>query len=114
MEEHARKNLQDAFVGDPDPLSEGANADATGPEAVEFKITAGTLRVQVPHGTKTEDILGGDRFYEADLTLEDGTRVAIQIAQGSDGANVVVHKDTSPGLSGIESDAASALDKSEH
>ena len=101
MREHARKNLQDAFVGDPDPLSEGANADLNSPEAVEFRIRSGVLRAQVPTGTDTNQVLGPDRFYQADLVLEDGTHVTITVAQGAEGVDVVVSGQPTPGLSAI-------------
>ena len=101
MQEHARKNLQDAFVGDPDPLSEGMNADEEGPEAVEFRVTSGILRAQVPADTETDEVLGPDRYYEAELVLDGGTRVSIQIAQGAEGVNVLVDGKVSPDLSGI-------------
>jgi hypothetical protein len=103
MQEHGRQNLQDAFVGDPDPLSEGMNSDPDAPEAVEFLITSGSLRAQVPAGTDTDDVLGPERFYDADLVLEDGTRVSITIAEGATGVNVLVNGTPVPGLSAIES-----------
>lgn len=109
MQEHGRKNLQDAFVGDPDPLSEGANADPHGGESVEFRIKSGTLRTQVPANTDTDSVLGPDRFYEADLLLEDDTRVTITIAHGSEGVDVLVNAEPTPGLSGIESTSKEAI-----
>lgn len=101
MQEHTRKNLQDAFVGDPDPLSEGMHGDEDGPEAVEFHVTSGILRAQVPANTETDQVLGPDRFYEADLVLDGGTRVSIQIAQGAEGVNILVDGKVTAGLSGI-------------
>ncbi|MCA1595236.1 MAG: hypothetical protein LC772_02255 [Chloroflexi bacterium] len=101
MLEYNRKNLQDAFVGDPDPLSEGMHGDDDGPEAVEFQVTSGILRAQVPADTATDQVLGPDRFYEADLVLDGGTRVSIQIAQGAEGVNILVDGKVTPGLSGI-------------
>ncbi len=104
MDEHKRKNLQDGFVGDADPLSEGCNTDEGAPESVEFRIKSGTLRAQVPNGTPTNQVLGPDRFYEADLVLEDDTRVTVQVAEGADGVNVTVGARTEPSLSGISAE----------
>ncbi|HET6385900.1 MAG TPA: hypothetical protein VFJ58_21115 [Armatimonadota bacterium] len=108
MQEHSRKNLQDAFVGDPDPLSEGVNSDPEAPVSVEFRIKSGLLRAQAPPETETDLVLGPDRFYEADLVLEDDTRVTIQIAEGAEGVNVAVNASPDPGLSGIESETVDA------
>ena len=94
MREHSRKNLQDLFVGDPDPLSEGANADQDSPEAVEFKVKSGRIWAQVPHGTQTESIFGPDRWYQAELVLDDDTRISVTISQGAEGVDITRHRNS--------------------
>ncbi len=47
-----RRNVQQAFVGEPDPNQEGIQAAATGEDAIEVEVHAGRVVVTVPAGTR--------------------------------------------------------------
>jgi hypothetical protein len=101
-----RRNVQQAFVGEPDPNQEGIDAAETGQDAVEFEIRGGRLLTTVDHETPDDHVLEHHGYLSGELLLEDGRRLTFEIHDGAEGAqwNVGSGREQEPfvGLSALE------------
>ena len=77
-----RNNMVQQFVGEPDPYSEGANAEGIGYEQVEFDIKCGTLSVVVPADTLDDDVLNEPRLVHIKIETMDGQKLEFEINHG--------------------------------
>ena len=79
-----RNNMVQQFVGEPDPYSEGANAEGIGYEQVIFDIKSGTLSVVVPADTPDEDVLSDPRVVHIKIETMDGQTLEFEINHHGD------------------------------
>ena len=50
-----RRNVQQGFVGEPDPSQEGLETQGEGEDAIEFDVRRGRIMVTVPAVTADDD-----------------------------------------------------------
>jgi hypothetical protein len=82
-----RRNIQMAFVGEGGgPTPEDATAIVEGDEAVDLKVTSGTLRVVVPAGTPERRLFDDASVLGGELVLENGQRFTFEIQEDAEGA----------------------------
>ncbi len=81
-----RRNVKQAFVGEPDPNQEGLAAEDEGRDAVELEVRSGRLLLTVPAGTPDDRIYEHRGYLTAELTLEDGQVLSFEIQDGAVGA----------------------------
>ena len=89
-----RLNVQDAFVGEPNPNQEGLAAAGGGDEAAIIEVEAGRLVAVVAPGTPDAEIFDAAQFIGLQLRLESGLTVDIGIHAGAEGAYVTPGKQT--------------------
>ena len=89
-----RRNVQQAFVGEPDPSQEGLAAQGEGDDAVELDVRGGRVMTTVPAATPDDQILEHQGYLSGELTLEDGRTLSFEIQDGAVGAqwNVLEHE----------------------
>jgi hypothetical protein len=101
-----RRNVQEAFVGEPtgNPM-ESLDNYADGDEAVDVAVRGGKVQLVVPAGTPDGDVFEHHSFLGGELELEDGRVLSFQIQDGAVGAQVTVRgddeRDRGAGLSSI-------------
>ncbi len=81
-----RRNVQQAFVGEPDPSQEGLAAQDDGEDAVEYDVQGGRVMVTVPATTPDEEVLQRQGYLSGEVTLEDGRTLTFEIQDGAVGA----------------------------
>jgi hypothetical protein len=81
-----RRNVQQGFVGEPDPNQEGLEADNEGDDAVEIEISGGRVMVTVPASTPDDRVLERRGYLSGELTLENGLMLTFEIQDGAEGA----------------------------
>jgi hypothetical protein len=101
-----RRNVQQAFTGEPDPNQEGIEAAANGEDAVEIEIRGGRLMTTVDHDVPDDRVLEHHGYLSGELLLEDGRRLSFEIHDGAVGAQWNVtdrdQSDSFVGLSALE------------
>ena len=85
-----RRNVQQAFVGEPDPNQESGDAVSSGQDAVELEIRGGRLLTTVDHETPDDQVLEHHGYLSGELILEDGRRLTFEIHDGAEGAQWTV------------------------
>ena len=81
-----RRNVQQAFVGEPDPSQEGIAVQGEGEDAVEFNVREGRVMVTVPAATADDQVLAHRGYLSGEMTLEDGRTLTFEIQDGAVGA----------------------------
>ena len=81
-----RRNVQQAFVGEPNPNQEGLEAQDEGDDAVEFEVQQGRVMVTVPATIPDDQVLANPGYLSGELTLEDGRTLTFEIQDGAVGA----------------------------
>ncbi len=81
-----RRNVQQAFTGEPDPSQEGIEAALHGQDAIELEIRGGRLLTTVDHTTPDDAVLERHGYLSGELLLEDGRRLSFEIQDGAVGA----------------------------
>ena len=81
-----RRNVQQAFVGEPDPSQEGLATQDEGEDAVEYDVQGGRVMVTVPATTPDDEVLQHQGYLSGELTLEDGRTLTFEIQDGAVGA----------------------------
>lgn len=81
-----RRNVQQAFVGEPDPSQEGLAVQGEGEDAVEFDVRQGRVMVTVPAATPDDQVLTNQGYLSGEMTLEDGRTLTFEIQDGAVGA----------------------------
>jgi len=84
-----RNNMMQQFSGDPDPLSEGVNAEEVGYEEVKFDIKGGTISLVVPPGTPDDQVWNDPRACLIVIETEDGQTFQFEVNQDGTGSVVV-------------------------
>jgi hypothetical protein len=84
-----RHNMVQQFTGEPDPYSQGSNADDLGYDEVEFEIKSGKISVVVPSDTPDDAIWDAPRLYHINIEVEDGQVLQFEINRGDDDDAVV-------------------------
>jgi CBS domain-containing protein len=79
-----RLNVQDAFIGEPDGLSQGS--DQEGDEAVLVAVRGGEVVVVVSPGTPDDRVLDGPSVIRGALRLENERVLSFEIQDGATGA----------------------------
>jgi hypothetical protein len=88
-----RRNVQQAFVGEPDNTTERTTTAYDGEDAVEYDVRGGRAMVTVPAGTPDDQVLQNQGYLSGELTLEDGRTLTFEIQDGAVGAQWNVLKD---------------------
>jgi hypothetical protein len=88
-----RRNVQQAFVGEPDPTQEGLETQSEGDDAVEVEVTSGRVMVTVPASTPDDQVLAQQGYLSGELALEDGRTLTFEIQDGAEGAQWNVLED---------------------
>ncbi len=83
-----RRNVQQAFIGESDPLPDGLGPLVEGDDVVDLEVTGGKIMLVVPPGTSEHDLFEQQRFVGGELVLEDGTVLTFTIHEGAIGAHV--------------------------
>jgi hypothetical protein len=83
-----RLNVQDAFVGEPNPNQEGLAAAAEGDEAAIMEVQGGRLVAVVAPGTPDEQVFDSPQFIGLQLRLENGLTLDVGIHAGAEGVYV--------------------------
>ena len=93
-----RRNVQQAFVGEPDPNQEGLAAQYEGDDSVELDVRGGRVMVTVPAATPDDQIFEQRGYLSGELTLEDGRTLTFEIQDGAEGAqwNVLANQPAKP------------------
>ena len=93
-----RRNVQQAFVGEPDPSNEGLPQQYEGEDAIEIDVQQGRVMVTVPAATPDDQVLQHQGYLSGELTLEDGRTLTFEIQGGAVGAqwNVLEGQGTKP------------------
>ena len=88
-----RRNVQEAFVGEPtgDP-NQSLNNYAEGDEAVDIDVRGGKVQLLVPAGTPDDEVFDAQTFLGGELELEDGRVLSFQIQGDAVGAQAAVHQ----------------------
>ncbi len=81
-----RRNVQQAFVGEPDPSQTDMAPQYEGEDAVEYDVQGGRVMVTVQAGTPDDQVLTHDGYLSGELTLEDGRTLTFEIQDGAVGA----------------------------
>lgn len=81
-----RRNVKQAFVGEPDPNQEGLAAENEGRDAIELEVRGGRLLLTVPANTPDDRIFENPGYLSGELTLEDGRVLSFEIQDGAVGA----------------------------
>jgi hypothetical protein len=81
-----RRNVQQAFVGEPNPNQEGLAVTDDGDDAVEFDLRGGRVMVTVPADLPDDLVLEQSGYLSGELLLEDGRRLSFEIQDGAVGA----------------------------
>jgi hypothetical protein len=81
-----RRNVQQAFIGEPDPSQEGIEAMGEGDDAVEYDVRVGRIVVTVPAATPDDKVFEQQGYLSGELTLEDGRTLTFEIQDGAEGA----------------------------
>ena len=95
-----RRNVQQAFVGEPDPNQEGLEAANEGEDAVEIDVQRGRVMVTVPAALTDDRVLEHGGYLSGELTLEDGRTLTFEIQDGAVGAQWNVLEDQPVKLAG--------------
>ena len=88
-----RRNVQQAFVGEPDPNQEGIEAQGEGDDSVEVDVRGGRIMVTVSADVPDEKALDQQGYLSGELTLEDGRTLTFEIQDGAEGAQWNVLQD---------------------
>ena len=96
-----RRNVQQAFIGEPDPNQEGIEAAASGEDAVEVDIRGGRLLTTIPAGTPDDQVFAHKGYLSGELTLEDGRTLTFEIHDGAVGAQWNVTEGPHEGRAGL-------------
>jgi hypothetical protein len=81
-----RRNVQQAFVGEPDHSTERTATQYEGEDAVEYDVQGGRMMVTVPAGTPDDEVLQRQGYLSGELTMEDGRTLTFEIQDGAVGA----------------------------
>ena len=81
-----RRNVQQAFVGEPDPSPDVQTTAYDGEDAVEYDVQGGRVMVTVQAGTPDDQVLAHQGYLSGELTLEDGRTLTFEIQDGAVGA----------------------------
>ncbi len=81
-----RRNVKQAFIGEPDPSQEGLEVQGEDEDAVEFDVRSGRIMVTVPAGTTDDRVLEHNGYLSGELVLEDGRTLSFEIQDGAIGA----------------------------
>lgn len=84
-----RQNMIQEFIGEPDPLSDGVNAEGVGYDEIEFDIKRGKLSIVVPNGTPDDAVFDNPRVCLLDIETDDGQTFHFEVNQDGSGAVVV-------------------------
>jgi hypothetical protein len=86
-----RRNVKQAFVGEPNPNQEGLSAEDEGEDAVEFDVQRGRIMVKVPAAVSDDQVLENQGYLSGELVLEDGRTLSFEIQEDAVGGqwNVV-------------------------
>lgn len=90
-----RRNIQQGFVGEPNPTQEGLEAQDEGQDAVEVQVKGGRIMVTVSATTPDDQALAQQGYLSGELTLEDGRTLTFEIQDGAEGAQWNVLEDQS-------------------
>lgn len=86
-----RRNVQEAFVGEPTGDSTHALDNyADGDEAVDIAVRGGKVQMVVPAGTPDGEVFEHHAFLGGELELEDGRVLSFQIQDGAVGAQASI------------------------
>jgi hypothetical protein len=96
-----RRNVQQAFVGEPNPNQEGLAAEHEGDDAIELQTRGGRLVVTVPAATPDDQVLEHQGYLSGELTLEDGRVLSFEIQDGAVGAQWNIRETASEGSAGL-------------
>lgn len=81
-----RRNVQQSFVGEPNPNQEGLAIEGEGQDAVEIEIRGGRVMLTVPATTSDDAIYEQRGYLSGELTLEDGRTLTFEIQDEAVGA----------------------------
>jgi hypothetical protein len=81
-----RRNVQQAFVGEPNPNQEGLEAEGEGDDALEIEVRGGRLLLTVPADTPDDEVLGKIEYLSGELILENGESLSFEIQGAAVGA----------------------------
>jgi hypothetical protein len=81
-----RRNVQQAFVGEPNPNQEGLEVENEGDDAVEFDVQHGRVMVTVPANTTDDQVFEHRGYLSGEMVLEDGRTLTFEIQDGAVGA----------------------------
>lgn len=103
-----RRNIQQAFVGEPtgsDTSVDALGDMAEGTEAVDIGVRGGKIMLIVPANTPDDQVFEAQSFVGGELELEDGRVLSFEIQGGAVGAQATVkpghESDRGVGLSSI-------------
>jgi hypothetical protein len=100
-----RRNIQEAFVGEPDGAQNAMDNMVNGTEAVDIEVRSGKLMLVVPAGTPDDQLFDKQNFLGGEMVLEDGRILSFEIQDGAVGANATVKpgEDESQRTNGLSS-----------
>jgi hypothetical protein len=81
-----RRNVQQAFIGEPNPNQEGLAVQSEGEDAVEIDLRGGRVMVTIPAATPDDQVLQHQGYLSGELQLEDGRTLSFEIQDGAVGA----------------------------
>lgn len=81
-----RRNVQQAFVGEPDPNQEGLAIQGEGQDAIEIEVRGGRVMLTVPAMAADDEIYAHRGYLSGELTLEDGRTLTFEIQDEAVGA----------------------------
>ncbi len=101
-----RRNIQEAFVGEPTGAPIGAVDNyADGTEAVDVDVRGGKIMLIVPANTPDDQVFDSNSYLGGEVELEDGRVLSFEIQGGAVGAQATVksrdENDRGVGLSSI-------------
>ncbi len=83
-----RNNMVQAFVGEPDPMSQSTDAEGLGYDEVKVVIKSGVISAVVPSGTPDGEIWNEPRVIHIELITEDGQQFTFEVNHGGDASMV--------------------------
>lgn len=81
-----RRNVKQAFLGEPTASQEGLAVEQEGQEAIELQTGPGRVVLTVPAGLPDDRIFEHPGYLSGELTLEDGQVLSFEIQDGAVGA----------------------------
>ena len=81
-----RRNVQQAFIGEPSNSENGLESQTEGDDALEYDVRQGRIVVTVPAMTRMHKVFEQQGYLSGELTLEDGRTLTFEIQDGAEGA----------------------------